>query len=156
MALDCEVELIQLGVFLSKIANMKFTKENTLQLKGIAVIFLLYHHLFNSPSMYQNFEVSFFPLTERIVNLLSWFGKNCVSFFCIFISVWSRGILYETVRKKGAADGWIKRRLLKLYKGYWFVFVGAFFICSIIDRMPIKVYMKSHGIANIIIGYVGI
>lgn len=39
---------------------MKFTKENTLQLKGIAVIFLLYHHLFNSPSMYQNFEVSFF------------------------------------------------------------------------------------------------
>ena len=27
MALDCEVELIQLGVFLSKIANMKFTKD---------------------------------------------------------------------------------------------------------------------------------
>ena len=46
---------------------MKFTKENTLQLKGIAVIFLLYHHLFNSPSMYQNFEVSFFTINKRNV-----------------------------------------------------------------------------------------
>lgn len=62
---------------------MKFTKENTLQLKGIAVIFLLYHHLFNSPSMYQNFEVSFFPLTERIVNLLSWL-ERIVSVFLHF------------------------------------------------------------------------
>lgn len=105
---------------------MKFTKENTLQLKGIAVIFLLYHHLFNSPSMYQNFEVSFFPLTERIVNLLSWFGKNCVSFFA-FLSAYGLAVSYMKLsEKKGAADGWIKRRLLKLYKGYWFVFVGAF------------------------------
>ena len=98
---------------------MKFTKENTLQLKGIAVIFLLYHHLFNSPSMYQNFEVSFFPLTERIVNLLSWFGKNCVSFFA-FLSAYGLAVSYMKLsEKKGAADGWIKRRLLKLYKGYW-------------------------------------
>ena len=135
---------------------MKFTKENTLQLKGIAVIFLLYHHLFNSPSMYQNFEVSFFPLTERIVNLLSWFGKNCVSFFA-FLSAYGLAVSYMKLsEKKGAADGWIKRRLLKLYKGYWFVFVGAFFICSIIDRMPIKVYMKSHGIANIILVMLGL
>lgn len=135
---------------------MKFTKENTLQLKGIAVIFLLYHHLFNSPSMYQNFEVSFFPLTERIVNLLSWFGKNCVSFFA-FLSAYGLAVSYMKLsEKKGAADGWIKRRLLKLYKGYWFVFVGAFFICSIIDRMPIKVYMKSHGIANIILDMLGL
>ena len=67
MTLDCEVELYPTGrVSIKKFANMKFTKENTLQLKGIAVIFLLYHHLFNSPSMYQNFEVSFFPLTERL------------------------------------------------------------------------------------------
>ena len=70
---------------------MKFTKENTLQLKGIAVIFLLYHHLFNSPSMYQNFEFAF----------MVW--KELCQFFCIFISVWSRGILYETVRKKGSS-----------------------------------------------------
>ena len=47
-------------------------------------------------------------------------------------------------------------RISKLYKGYWFVFVGAFFICSIIDRMPIKVYMKSHGIANIILDMLGL
>ena len=105
---------------------MKFTKENTLQLKGIAVIFLLYHHLFNSPSMYQNFEVSFFPLTERIVNLLSWFGKNCVSFFA-FLSAYGLAVSYMKLsEKKGAADGWIKRRLLKLYKGYWFVFDGNY------------------------------
>ena len=109
---------------------MKFTKENTLQLKGIAVIFLLYHHLFNSPSMYQNFEVSFFPLTERIVNLLSWFGKNCVSFFA-FLSAYGLAVSYMKLsEKKGAADGWIKRRLLKLYKGYWFVFVGGSTKCK--------------------------
>lgn len=77
--------------------------------------------------MYQNFEVSFFPLTERIVNLLSWFGKNCVSFFA-FLSAYGLAVSYMKLsEKKGAADGWIKRRLLKLYKGYWFVFVGAFF-----------------------------
>lgn len=62
---------------------MKFTKENTLQLKGIAVIFLLYHHLFNSPSMYQNFEVSFFPLTERIVSVFLHFYQRMVSRYLI-------------------------------------------------------------------------
>ena len=62
---------------------MIFTKENTLQLKGIAVIFLLYHHLFNSPSMYQNFEVSFFPLTERIVSVFLHFYQRMVSRYLI-------------------------------------------------------------------------
>lgn len=82
---------------------MKFTKENTLQLKGIAVIFLLYHHLFNSPSMYQNFEVSFFSIDRKNCEFAFMVWKELCQFFCIFISVWSRGILYETVRKKGSS-----------------------------------------------------
>ena len=64
---------------------MKFTKENTLQLKGIAVIFLLYHHLFNSPSMYQNFEVSFFSIDRKNCEFcFSWFWKRIVSVFLHF------------------------------------------------------------------------
>ena len=104
---------------------MKFTKENTLQLKGIAVIFLLYHHLFNSPSMYQNFEVSFFHDRKNCeFAFMVW--KELCQFFA-FLSAYGLAVSYMKLsEKKGAADGWIKRRLLKLYKGYWFVFVGAF------------------------------
>lgn len=83
--------------------------------------------------------------------------ERIVSVFLHFYSAYGLAVSYMKLsEKKGAADGWIKRRLLKLYKGYWFVFVGAFFICSIIDRMPIKVYMKSHGIANIILDMLGL
>lgn len=104
---------------------MKFTKENTLQLKGIAVIFCCII-IFLIVRVCIRILKCLFSIDRKNCEFAFMVWKELCQFFCIFISVWSRGILYETVRKKGAADGWIKRRLLKLYKGYWFVFVGAF------------------------------
>lgn len=137
--------------------NMRFTKENTLQLKGIAVIFLLFHHLFNNSDMYKNINVNFFPLTEKIVNLFSWFGKNCVSIF-VFLSAYGLTVSYMKMIKQNVTIAkWIKERLLKLYKGYWFVFALAFVICCLIDRMPIKVYgvQKIYGIAYVVLDMFG-
>lgn len=122
---------------------MVFTKENTLQIKGIAIILMLFHHCFNWPGMYENISISFFPLTESIVNNISWFGKICVSIFC-FLSAYGLTISYNNNRK--AIDMWYKSRLIQLFKNYWFVYIIAIVVCSCIDQFPFYTFWYERGI----------
>ena len=45
--------------------KLKFTKQNTLAVKGIAIIFLLLYHCFSSKSRLYGAAVSFWPLPDE-------------------------------------------------------------------------------------------
>lgn len=118
-----------------------FGKSSTLKIKGIAIIFMLFHHCFNGKFMYERYSINFFPLTEGVVNNIAWFGKICVSIFA-FLSAYGLTISYNNKKSVTNLKQWYMQRLIKLMSGYWFVFILAFVICQLIDGYSFPIFFK--------------
>lgn len=139
---------------------MKFTKEDTLRMKGIAILLMLLHHCFVSPDMYQLYKISFFPFSESLVNHVSWFGKECVGIFALLSGYGLAASYKKSVSGNDECRQWYGKRLLALYKNYWFVFVMAVLVCSMIDRLPWNIYFANRnpmlGMLYLILDFFGI
>lgn len=104
-----------------------FTKEESNFCKGIAIIAMIFHHLFYKAENYSGIAISFFPLTEERINFYALFGKICVAIF-VFISGYGIAFSYrkQFVYKEPNAREiflFIWRRIWKLMAAYWFAFV---------------------------------
>ena len=62
-----------------------FNHDASLSLKGIAIIMLLFHHIFRSADCYEGFAISFFPFAEIQVNTLAEDLRICVPIFALRI-----------------------------------------------------------------------
>lgn len=106
-----------------------FTKEDTLKLKGLAILLLVIHHCFLAPDRYEGQEVIFFPFSERKFNFIALSFKICVALF-LFISAYGITISYKskfldykfTAKESEKA---ILKRLIKMLSGYLFIFILA-------------------------------
>ena len=124
-------------------------KKTTLMLHGLAILMMIYHHVFlNGNTWYIDNPSSLFDFLDAInigrastyQQTIAWFCRMCVSIFA-FTSGYGIYIQYE---KLGALD--IKsmykdalKRLLKFYKKYLLMFV--IFICLEIYTESINVEM---------------
>ena len=54
--------------------NKTFTKEDTLLVKGIAILFMLFYHLFETYERVDSLGVIYAPLSEDIFLMISGFG----------------------------------------------------------------------------------
>lgn len=93
----------------------KFTKEDTKIIKGVAILLMLAHHLWAYPERLSGKLISL-GMGIGYIEYLGNFGKICVSIF-FFLSGY--GIYKSSLNKK--VD--IIKRIKKLYKTYWKVFV---------------------------------
>ena len=115
-----------------------FTKNNTKILKGVAIILMLYHHLFAFPNrILINRTIKYIPLINfGIFNsayILGMFGKICVSIF-IFLSGYG---LYESFKTKKCYYNTILNKIKNLYIKYWKIFFVV---------IPISIILKTDGI----------
>lgn len=106
-----------------------FTKEDTLKLKGLAIILLIVHHCFMAPNRYEGQEVIFFPFSERKFNFIALSFKICVALF-LFISAYGITISYKSKfpdYKFSAVESEkaIFKRLVKMLSGFLFIFILA-------------------------------
>lgn len=125
------------------------TKQDTLVLKGIAIIMMMFHHNFRDVSFFENYSVSFWPFQQYQIVSLSVFFKICVSIF-VFVSGYGLTLSYKRISKEYKLKRkelvpWLIQRLIKVLSGYWFVFVLASIICQLIDGRTWDVYF-SEGI----------
>lgn len=67
--------------------KLRFTKQNTLAVKGIAVIFLLTYHCFSNESRLYGHQVEFWPLSQDMAMMISRCMVQCVGLFA-FLSVY--------------------------------------------------------------------
>jgi len=65
---------------------MRFEKKDSMTIKGVAILLLLFYHLFAQTFVYEDFEVEFLLGTKGAV-FLSSFGNICVAIF-LFISAY--------------------------------------------------------------------
>lgn len=79
-----------------------FTKEETNFCKGIAIIMMLFHHLFNDFEEYAGHPVDYRPFTGERLMFLALLCKVCVAIF-VFLSGYGIAAVYE--RKYGNRGG---------------------------------------------------
>lgn len=94
-----------------------FTREKTWQIKGIAILLMLAHHLFTfSDRFYKGYKInSLFNISGvDLAVLIGDFGKICVSIF-MFLGGYG---LYKTFQKSNFLD-----KVINLYKKYWKTFL---------------------------------
>lgn len=90
---------------------MSFGKKNTQTIKGIAILFLLFYHLFSQPVVYTGFDVQFL-LEQPTVLWLSSFGNICVAIF-LFLSAYGITMSYKLVGDENITVDLIVKKTVK-------------------------------------------
>lgn len=115
---------------------MKFTKEHTMQMKGIAIIILLFHHCFLNAQRWATvpyeklattkgwgyYPISFAPFSSHTIQYLASFSKICVAMF-VFMTGYGMWVSYESQKKKTTMNNYIKKRMVTLMTGFLIIFV---------------------------------
>ena len=97
---------------------IKFDKYNSQAMKGIAIVIMLFHHMYLSQDRFEGLNVVFTPFSaDRIMYLCRTF-KICVPIYA-FISGYG---LYLSYRKNNSTPGkWTAKRLIKTMGGFWII-----------------------------------
>lgn len=115
---------------------MKFTKEHTMQMKGIAIIILLFHHCFLNAQRWATvpyeklattkgwgyYPISFAPFSSHTIQYLASFSKICVAMF-VFMTGYGMWVSYQSQKKKTTMSNYIKKRMVTLMTGFLIIFV---------------------------------
>lgn len=127
-----------------------FSKKDSLCLKGIAIIILMFHHLFRAVGRFKLYTVDFLPFTQNFVVNMSDYFKICVGIFA-FISGYG---LYLSAKNKcndlKSTEKWTASRLIKTMSGFYFVYILSFIITEIYAKFPQTVYCEKGYIRGII------
>lgn len=123
------------------VISMQFTKQDTLLVKGVAILMMMLHHCFTSADRYAGYDIDFGLLGEGYTVEIASFCKICVSLF-VFLSGYG---ITVSLKKQSNLSGavcalQIKRRLWSLMSGFWFVFIISVILTLIIDRDMFNVY----------------
>ncbi len=127
-----------------------FSKKDTLQLKGIAILMMILHHLFAYPNKIQSF---FMIDTQSLWYQLARYGRICVPIFLI-ISGYG---MYESYQKQQHVFSKIPTRLYALYQMYWKVFliwipmgflIGAYSISQVGIKEILLNFLGLHSTLN--------
>lgn len=149
----------------------KFDLRQTNIAKGIAIMMLLWHHLFyNEPGGNALYKPMFYINTFPVETVLSFYLKLCVAVF-LFLSgygLYKRySINYEN-RNSGSFGNCVKsdflmtvKRLLKLYSNYWIIYLlfvpwGVFFgrnTIEIYNGKPINFIIDFFGLSYLFYDY---
>ena len=115
---------------------MKFTKEHTMQMKGISIIILLFHHCFLNAQRWATvpyeklattkgwgyYPISFAPFSSHTIQYLASFSKICVAMF-VFMTGYGMWVSYQSQKKKTTMSNYIKKRMVTLMTGFLIIFV---------------------------------
>lgn len=107
---------------------MKFTKDDTKIIKAIAVMLMLYHHLFGFSDRIFNEYIHLYGF--HYSSIVAYFGKLCVTIF-IFLSGYG---IYLSLEKDKVKEV-LKKRIYGLYKIFWTVFIIFVPICLILGKV---------------------
>lgn len=147
--------------------KIKFSKDDTLAIKGIAILFLLQYHNFFQRSRFENYEVSFFPFSADTVVTFTRMFKICVSIF-VFLSAYGLTLSLKKYNSETGLNGkqyidYLHTRLIKLMWGFWFVFLFSSAVIAIIQPDRFLTYFQNggiggamQGIGNIILDFTGL
>lgn len=103
-----------------------FTRENTKQVKGIAVLLMLAHHLYTFPDRIPyGLEVAtkYYISGRELTTIIGSFGQICVSLYMFLGGYGLYASCQSDLRGGYLPSDTLARHIIKLYQAYWKVFV---------------------------------
>lgn len=123
-------------------AKAAFSREDSLRLKGVAIVMLVFHHCFYSAKNYEGFDIDFLALGEARTINIALFCKTCVSIFA-FITGYGLYLSFEAHSRRRAGEGtgrWVAVRYVKTMSGFWFVYLLSYGAAALYRGLPTSVY----------------
>jgi len=125
---------------------MKFDKNDTLAIKGIAIMFMIQHHGFLSPDRFEGLTVSFTPFSQTFIVTISNFLKICVGMY-VFLSGYGLTVSLKKYGNEGTLSGrqykdYLYRRLWKLMAGFWVIYLLGFIFSIFINSRVAEIYFS--------------
>ena len=120
-----------------------FTKKDTDFCKGIAIVLMIFHHLFNDYEEYEGFIVNYSPFSGDYLMHLAMLARVCVAIF-VFLSGYGIASTYrkkfgQRIPDKKETGEFVWKRYWKLMVGYWFAFLLTL-ICQPLGRTVFEAY----------------
>lgn len=124
--------------------NEDFTKKDTLVIKGVALIAMLFHHCYTSKTDLNLYAISYVPFAKETVIRMALWSKVCVGIF-VFISAYGITIsLKKLGRKQGNRRKYIvfqtQRRIWRILSGFWPIYLFVIAGSVIWSRDSFQVY----------------
>ena len=101
---------------------MKFTKDHTLCMKGIAILLMFFHHNYLGPERWLDSPINFFPFTEDIFVYFAKFCKICVGLFVLLTGYGMTVSCKNRIKTNYDMRKYILNRYLSLMLGFILVF----------------------------------
>lgn len=121
-----------------------FSKDDSACLKGIGIVLMLFHHLFDDQPEYAGYVVSYAPFTGHRLGQLALLAKICVALF-VFVTGYGLTLSYRSQRAKGSFErvsDYLRFALTRwwaLMTQYWAVFAVAL-VCQPLGRTIADAY----------------
>ena len=119
---------------------MKFSKDDTLCMKGIAILILFFHHNYLGPDRWLNSPISFCPFSQSQIMYIAKFLKICVGMF-VFLTGYG---MLASVKTKSLDDKAMRKytvnRYLTMMMGFWLIFLLVHILSGIFTDRFIEVY----------------
>ncbi len=134
---------------------MRFTKEDTNVIKGIAILLMLCHHLFAFPERLSSgvFYYSAFAIGNHTLSYyIGVFGRICVSMF-LFLSAY--GTYLSSIGQ--TSDSYLTRKFVRLYGAYWrvfFIFIPISMLLRV-DQVKVSALVLLQNLTGLNITYNG-
>lgn len=114
-------------------------------MKGIAIVIMLFHHMYLSQDRFEGLNVVFTPFSaDRIMYLCRTF-KICVPIYA-FISGYG---LYLSYRKNNSTPGkWTAKRLIKTMGGFWIIWGLSVVSSQLYNGYAVTKYFGNGNIAK--------
>lgn len=117
-----------------------FKKEDTLKVKGIAILLLLFHHLFYSSQRIESNGIVFHILSQNTVQQIAVAARICVWIF-LFLSAY--GLTCQFYIKKQSISIFTFSSWFSLMKSFWFVYIVVFASSFLLFSNPIEIYGRN-------------
>lgn len=121
---------------------MKFTKNDTLCMKGIAILMMFFHHNYLGPDRWLNSLISFFPFTQKQIIYIAKFLKICVGMF-VFLTGYG---MLASVKDKKLDNKKMRKytlmRYLSMMMGFWLIFIFVHIISAMFTNRFTQIYGK--------------
>lgn len=143
-------------------SKYSFSKDDTLLLKGVAIIMMMYHHCFLDEERFAGHEIIPAPISLRLLMDTSNFCKLCVAIF-VFLSAYGMTVSIKKIKddmKLSAQEFtlYTKKRYFNLMQGWSFVFVCSQIFCWFYAHYQIERYgtYKPQAIIYLILDGLGL
>lgn len=119
-----------------------FSKNETIKVKGIAILLLMFHHLFYNANQVELSGMQFLILSEAKIQPIAVAARICVWIFA-FLSAYGLTYSYNMNRGRETSLQFIIKHWLSLMKAYWIVYICMFVFYVVAVGNPMQVYENS-------------